>query len=414
MTDAIIDEIADGAWRLASHAAPGRRPLELLTCLIDPPALSSAAGAAEFGPLEQRATMRFLFSDATQRLLAAAVGILRNLTSGPHEDPGGSGVQGENDSRMHAGLVDWSATLIRRMASGGQRTAVVMRRPEVQRDLPKNRLLRFILLEIERSAKILSRVDTLEHSAHGRLLQLASRAARLAHHPLLETVPAAASREGLRDATRSPLADDRSVARAYELYEGFRGRGNRELLVDTVRDTLRSSVPLSLAAALLVYIRAVDAVRFLLEGVTVTVRPLPAHRGLVAICRAGDRAIDVTLSREALPDPGSATPGGLVAPEASHTPSCVILLRATTRSYSYLQLMTAVPTADASALDLHAELLERHVRIRWPELRGWQERILVDCATAGRHVTQVAGRAFETYVTTLAALPEIVGRVAQA
>src|SRR5687767_12006531 len=87
--DASVEEIADGAWRLTACAPPGHPALEILGCLVDPP--TGTEGTAEYGPLEQHAAVRFLLSEATQRLLTAAGVILRTLSRGPHEDPGDTG-----------------------------------------------------------------------------------------------------------------------------------------------------------------------------------------------------------------------------------------------------------------------------------------------------------------------------------
>ena len=299
--DSSTEELADGAWQLTTCAPPGHPAIEILACLFDPPTLTSTGAdtGPEHGPLERHAALRFLLSDVIQRLLPAARGILRVLSRGPHEDHGDGDSQVESDGHMAAGLVDWSGTLIRRMASGGQRTAVIMRRPEAQRDLPKHRLLRFLLLETERRAKLLSHAPAIDATLHARMLRLASRAATLAHHPLLETVPPGPSRAGLRDAARSPFADDRVVARAYELHEALWGRGSREVLLDIAREALRSDIPDPYGAAALAFIRAVDVARSLVESAPLTVRPLPARRGLVAACRLDGRTIEVTLDKRA-------------------------------------------------------------------------------------------------------------------
>jgi hypothetical protein len=388
--------------------------LELLECLLDPgdsappTATTTAAGGqsdathVRVGPagLGQYVALRYLLSDATQRLVSVVPGILRVLSRGPHEDPGDSGSHDVSDGRIPAGLIDWSGTVIRRMASGGQQSGVVMRRPEIQRDLPENRLLRFLLLEIERRARTALQSGAVPDAAlRARLLRLATRAAALAGHPLLRTVPPGASRAGHRDAARSPLTEYRTVARAYELHRSLWGDKHGDALFDTMREYVRTRITRAQLASLVVFSRIFAAAADRYNGLPVSVRPLAAQGGVVGVIRSADATFDLTLSKTVLPS------------RASHVPSTAIRVSGTADGSTRVLIVGAIPLGDEPSSDVQrelCELLEAHIRGVWPDAPGTLERVIVDCASDRPAVTRLVGAQHDTYMVPLAALPEVL------
>lgn len=168
------------------------------------------------------AVIEFLLTPVVQDLLAATRKILRLLVHTTQIEV--------EEGRVTMGTIDWPGTMLKRTGAGWQDPSVtVLRRTEIHRDLAEIRLLKFLLREIHlRAIEILT--PDLEHMPdqlhagnetanwRSRVEKLAAETRRLANHPMLEPVPAEASRQGYHAAKVSRTSIYRDVARAYEAY----------------------------------------------------------------------------------------------------------------------------------------------------------------------------------------------------
>jgi hypothetical protein len=200
--------------------------------------------------LDFRATVQFLICDEAHAFLAAAKSLVNRLSQT-------TTVQIE-EGRVPSGFVDWPATIQGRFARIHDPSVMVLRRSEVHRDLPENRLVKFLLEEMGRMAgDVILRGGT-DGVWRSRILSVMALAHSMLRSRAMLEIASSPSREGYRSALASRTRGYREAARAYGVYLDLFGRKNLARLIEMFRQRVLIPEAEDRAFELLVLFRALD------------------------------------------------------------------------------------------------------------------------------------------------------------
>lgn len=214
-----LEEIAARTWQNVAAYSAQYTPLVMLASLVELQLLAE-------DQLEYRARLQLLLSNEVRTFLTVATNIIARLaqTTEVHVHEG----------RSPIGYVDWPTTMLNRLVSGRDPSIFVLRQSEIHRDLPENRLLKFLLLEVARLAS-----DVLgSRRVEGWRVTVESvrlAAEKLAHHPILAPVAASWNHRGYLAARASRTLGYREIAGLYELYDNLLRRGDQAKLLELFR-----------------------------------------------------------------------------------------------------------------------------------------------------------------------------------
>jgi hypothetical protein len=220
LTGADVEEVAVRAIQNVGRASYQYSPLQVLSSL-------GSADRLPHEELDYRAKLQFVLSDAVETLLRQVPQIINRLIQTTEAET----VEG----RIPIGVIDWPATWTRRLIAGRDPSVFVLRRSEIHRDVPENRLLKFVLSLLAEFADSLLREP---HDSGGwatRVSWVRAHARRYATHPVLAPITASASRVGYlaARATRTPGYSD--IAQLYAWYESVFERGDAQELLNLFR-----------------------------------------------------------------------------------------------------------------------------------------------------------------------------------
>lgn len=194
-------EVAKRAWAYVHASATDYHPSELLGNLL-------AVNPSDMDYLRALVQMR---NAATIRFLQAVPQILERLAQTVEVDI--------EELLVPIGRVDWPSTVLGAVTKG-HLASFIVRRSDPHRDLPENRLLRYLLNRLRDLSSLLTRGRTegeLSQGWLGDIDEMGKVAEGFAEHPLLQTVVPVASHAGLSACRNSRIPGYAYLADAYEV-----------------------------------------------------------------------------------------------------------------------------------------------------------------------------------------------------
>lgn len=220
LTPADVDEIAARALQNVGRASVQYAPLKVLAALTTLDKLPQE-------DLDYRARLQFVLSHRVEDLLRETPQIIARLVQTTEAQV--------EEGRVPVGLIDWPSTWIHRLTAGGDPSSFVLRRSEIHRDLPENRLLKFMLGCVAEIADSL--LDQPDSSGWAeRVGTIRARSRQFVAHPILVPVQSLASRAGYLAARASRVKGYGSVAASYAAYSAIFDDGDPDALDALLRE----------------------------------------------------------------------------------------------------------------------------------------------------------------------------------
>lgn len=242
LSDDEVEEVAMRAWQNVAAHSTEYSPLAILASLAEVSSLPTEQ-------LEFLASAHFVMSEEVGTLINAAERIVKRLSQTTSLE--------EMEGRVPVGYIDWPATALRRITGRSDRSQFVLRKTELHRDVPENRLLRYALAEVEHHARNVLTSQPIE-GWRRQVETVRSKARELYNHQLLRTIPSEHRRQGYLAARTSRTPGYRDVARAIALSNGLFRAGDQSVLLELFRQHVLMPELEERAFELLVLFRLLD------------------------------------------------------------------------------------------------------------------------------------------------------------